>query len=53
MIKSKTFWAGVTGLVSAAAGYFTGSLSPDAAVQLAATSLLAIFLRQGIAKGGK
>lgn len=50
MIRSKTLWSGISGLVGAAAGYFTGTLSLEVAVQLAVTSLLAIFLRHGISK---
>ena len=29
MIKSKTFWAGITGLIGAVSGYLTGELDRD------------------------
>jgi hypothetical protein len=48
--KTKTFWAGVVGLVSAAAGFFTGEMDLNQAVQLALTALIGIFLRAGIMK---
>jgi hypothetical protein len=48
MIKSKTFWAGVTGLVGAISGYLTGELELGAAINVGITSALAIFVRHGI-----
>ena len=53
MIKSKTFWAGVTGLVGAVSGYLTGELELGAAINVAITSALAIFVRHGGKKGEK
>ena len=51
--KQKTTWAGIAGMVSAAGGYLTGTMDPQAAVQLFFGSLVAIFLRQGISKNGQ
>ena len=50
MIKSKTFWAGVTGLVGAISGYLTGELEIGAAMNVGITSVLAIFVRHGVSK---
>jgi phage shock protein PspC (stress-responsive transcriptional regulator) len=50
MLKSKTLWAGVSGVLAGIAGYFTGELEVGAALQLVVTSVLAIFLRHGISK---
>jgi len=50
MLKSKTTWTGITGVIGAAGGFFTGALDSAQAIQLAITSLLGVFLRQGIAK---
>jgi len=46
--QQKTFWAGIAGLVTAAAGYATGDLGLLGASQLAIGSLIGIFMRQGI-----
>lgn len=48
LVKSKTFWTGIAGLVSAAGAYLTGSMDAGQAIQLAITSLAAIFLRDGM-----
>ena len=52
LIKSKTVWAGIAGLIAAAGGFFTGEIDLSVAIQTGITSLLAIFLRHGIAKQG-
>jgi len=52
-LKQKTTWAGIGAIVAAASGFFTGSMLPAEALQLGISGLLAIFLRQGIAKGVK
>jgi len=52
LLKSKTVWTGISGLVVAAGGFFTGSLEAGMAIQTAITSLLGIFLRAGIEKQG-
>ena len=46
--ESKTFWTGVTAIVTAAAGYFTGGIELGAALQTVATGLIGIFLRSGM-----
>jgi len=51
LIKTKTFWGGIAGLVAAAGAYFTGDIDVGQAIQMVVTSLLAIFLRDGIKKG--
>ncbi len=53
LLKSKTVWTGIAGLMAAAGGYMTGSMDAGMAVQTGITSLLGIFLRAGIAKQGE
>ena len=50
IIKSKTTWAAITGVVGGIAGYFTGELELGAAINVIITSVLALFLRHGIKK---
>jgi len=50
IIKSKTTWAAITGVVGGIAGYFTGELELGAAINVIITSLLAMFLRHGVKK---
>jgi hypothetical protein len=50
MLKSKTTWTAVSGIIAGIAGYFTGELEIGAAVNIVITSLLALFLRHGIKK---
>ena len=50
MLKSKTLWAGVTGLVGAIGGYLTGELEFGAALNVGITAVLAIFIRHGVSK---
>lgn len=50
MLRSKTVWTGIAGIVAAAGGYFTGEIELATAVQAGVGCLLAIFLRQGIDK---
>ena len=42
MIKSKTFWAGITGLIGAVSGYLTGELEIGAAMNVGITSVLIV-----------
>jgi len=51
--KQKTTWTGIVAAITAVAGYATGELVLSAALQLFFTALIGIFLRQGVAKGGK
>ena len=53
MLKSKTLWAGVTGLIGAISGYLTGELELGAALNLGFTAVLAIFVRNGVSKVAK
>lgn len=50
IIKSKTTWAAITGVVGGIAGYFTGELELGAAINVIITSVLALFLRHGVKK---
>ena len=50
MLKSKTVWTGLVGILTAIGGYFTGELELGAMMQLILTSGLAIFLRAGVQK---
>jgi hypothetical protein len=52
IFKSKTFWTGVVGVVTAISSFMTGALPGGEAVQIGLTSLIGIFLRQGINKAG-
>lgn len=52
IFKSKTFWAGLSGIVVAGTGYASGDFTTAAAVQTALTGVLGIFLRLGMAKIG-
>ena len=53
MIKTKTFWASLSGIVTAVGAYFTGDIDLAAALQIVVTSVLALFLRHGVAKSEK
>jgi len=48
MLKSKTLWGGITGIVGAVAGYMTGEMEMGVAINIAITSILAIFVRHGV-----
>ena len=50
MLKSKTVWTGLAGILTAVGGYFTGELELGSMLQLVLTSGLAIFLRAGVQK---
>lgn len=50
ILKTKTFWAGIAGLVLALQGYFGGDLSYGEAIQTGIMSLIGIFLRDGVGK---
>ena len=50
LLKSKTFWTGVTAIVAAGTGYAAGELTGTAAIQTVFGALLAIFLRDGYNK---
>lgn len=46
--QQKTTWTGIASIVGAVGGVMTGTLPMAAAVQLAVTALIGIFLRQGV-----
>lgn len=50
LLKTKTFWTGVAGLITAIAAYCTGEMNAGAAIQTGIGSLMAIFLRDGMRK---
>jgi hypothetical protein len=47
LLKTKTFWAGITGIVGALSGYFTGAMAPDTAIEVGVLAIMSIFLRDG------
>jgi hypothetical protein len=49
LLRSKTFWTGVAGALTAVGAYCGGEASAMQAMQMGLTSLLAIFLRAGLA----
>jgi hypothetical protein len=53
MHKTKTFWASLGGIVTATGAYFTGDIDLAATMQIVVTSVLALFLRHGVAKSEK
>lgn len=50
LLKTKTFWSGIAGIVGAGAGYYTGEMESVQAIQLAVGCILAVFIRDGVAK---
>ena len=50
LYRTKTFWAGVGAVVTAAGGFLTGEMLAMEAAQLAFTGLIGIFLRAGVEK---
>lgn len=50
LLKTKTFWAGVAGIVAAVGGYLSGTMDANTAFQTGLGSLMAIFLRDGMTK---
>ena len=48
--KWKTFWAAIAAIATAVGAYSAGEMTLAQLLQLIATSLLALFLRHGIAK---
>lgn len=50
LLRTKTFWTGLAGVVSAAGAYFTGQADLAQAMQMALTGLVAIFLRHGLVR---
>ena len=50
MHKTKTFWASITGITTAVGAYYTGDIDLASTMQIVVTSVLALFLRHGVAK---
>ena len=50
MLKSKTTWSAINGLIAAMSGYFTGSLEIGAALNLGFTSVIGLFIRHKLEK---
>jgi hypothetical protein len=48
LIKTKTFWTGLAGVLTAVGAYCAGEASLWEAAQTGLTGLVAIFLRQGL-----
>lgn len=53
IFKSKTFWASVTAIVGAVAGYMTGEVDLNTLLSVAVPALVGIFLRDGMLTQGK
>lgn len=53
LFKTKTFWLGVLGLIGAAGGYATRTMTAEQALAAAWVALQSIFLRSAIAKAGR
>lgn len=43
ILKQKTTWAGIAGLITALGGYFTGDLTALQAVSIAVTALVGVL----------
>ena len=50
MLRSKTMWAALAAVVTACGSYFSQDISLAEMMQICVTSVLAIFLRHGVAK---
>lgn len=53
LLKSKTVWAGVAGVVTAASAYFTGQVGLYPAIMSALGSLAAIFIKDAVVAAAK
>jgi len=42
LVRSKTFWTGISAIIAAVAGVSTGTMDPDTAIQTALGGLVAI-----------
>jgi|GEM_PF-1314349 len=52
IIKTKTFWAAMTAIVASLEQVVTGQMNVVEGVQLVLPAVLALFLRDGMAKAG-
>jgi len=53
LLKSKTVWTGVAGVVAAASAYFTGQLALYPAIMSALGSLAAVFIKDAVVSATK
>ena len=51
LLKSKTFWTGISAVAGAGVAYATGEASAMQAVNLGVTGAIGVFLRMAISKG--
>lgn len=51
LLKSKTVWTAIGGVVASIGGYMVGDISTGAALNTIVTSLVGVFLRSAIDKG--
>lgn len=49
ILKQKTTWAGIAGLIAALSGYFTGDLTPIQAISVAVTALVGVLAQDATA----
>ncbi|MES2249209.1 MAG: hypothetical protein V4645_18155 [Pseudomonadota bacterium] len=50
LLKSKTVWAGLAGVIAAAGGYYTGDITAGAALNAGLTGVIGVFLRLAVEK---
>jgi len=50
LVKTKTFWAGVSAILGAVGGAASGEIAWGTALPMITTALVGIFLRDGIEK---
>lgn len=48
LLRTKTFWAGITGILAAVGGYLTNEIELGSALNTVLAGLIGIFLRSGI-----
>lgn len=53
LLRSKTFWTGIGGVVTSAGAYATGDITAYAAIMGALGSLAAIFIRDAVTTATK
>lgn len=51
LLKSKTFWTGVSAIATAGGAYAVGEATAVQALQLGFTGALGVFLRMAVSKG--
>ena len=53
LLTSKTFWAGISGVVATATAYATGQITLYPAIMSALGSLAAIFIKDAVVSAAK